>query len=339
MNILPTVIRQRRASEKGNGEVVPNHGAKRPWLAAALLVLFAVLVFSGRQAGKTAEPPEPAAAPAAPQTAVSPGRIISASPSITEIIIGLGLGSRIIAADQYSLPLLPSGPQAIDFFYPDQEFILGLEPDILISTEVNTQGAADNPFKLLEDFGIRCFYIPTSTSVAEIKRDIRAIAAELGLSARGEELVAVMEREIKEVADIGNRLNADPAFTKKTVYMEISPFPYPYSTGRGTFMNEMIEIIGARNIFSDVSGWIAPAAEAILERNPDVILTNVNFTDDPVGEIMTRPGFDTVTAVREAQVYVIDADSSSRPSQHITLALRQMAQAVYPGEYATLGGN
>ncbi|MDR2375848.1 MAG: ABC transporter substrate-binding protein [Treponema sp.] len=305
----------------------------------AVLVLFAVLVLSGRSAGKAADPPAPVAAPAAPQAALSAGRIISASPSITEIIIGLGQGSRIIAADQYSLALLPPGPQEIDFFYPDQEFILGLEPDLLISTEVNTQGAADNPFKLLEDFGIRCFYIPTSGSVAEIKRDIRAIAAELGLVERGEELVAVMEREIKEVADIGSRLTADPAFSGKTVYMEISPFPYPYSTGQGTFLNEMIEIIGARNIFSDVTGWIAPSAEAILERNPDVILTNVNFTDDPVGEIMTRPGFDNVTAVQKGQVYLIDADSSSRPSQHITLALRQMARAVYPGEYAILGGN
>lgn len=276
--------------------------------------------------------PEAAPIPAAPG-----GRIISASPSITEILIGLGLGSRIIAADQYSLPLLPPGTQEIDFFYPDQEFILGLEPDLLISTEVNTQGAADNPFKLLEDFGIRCFYIPTSTTIAEIKRDIRTIAAELGRSAQGEELVAAMEREIQQVADIGNRLTADPAFIRKTVYLEISPFPNPYSMGRETFMNEMIEIIGARNIFSDVTGWIAPSAEAILERNPDVILTNVNFIPDPVGEIMARPGFDNVTAVREAQVYVIDADSSSRPSQHITLALRQMARAVYPGEYAALG--
>jgi iron complex transport system substrate-binding protein len=298
-------------------------------------------VFAGRSA-KTADPPPaaPGGTPvpeAAPIPAAPGGRIISASPSITEILIGLGLGSRIIAADQYSLPLLPPGTQEIDFFYPDQEFILGLEPDLLISTEVNTQGAADNPFKLLEDFGIRCFYIPTSTTIAEIKRDIRTIAVELGRSAQGEELVAAMEREIQQVADIGNRLTADPAFIRKTVYLEISPFPNPYSMGRETFMNEMIEIIGARNIFSDVTGWIAPSAEAILERNPDVILTNVNFIPDPVGEIMARPGFDNVTAVREAQVYVIDADSSSRPSQHITLALRQMARAVYPGEYAALG--
>jgi iron complex transport system substrate-binding protein len=310
----------------------PERGLKGFCLPAALLLLFAVLTFSGRPAGKTAEP---STAPDTPAI----GRIISASPSITEIIIDLGLGSRIIAADPYSLPLLPPGTQEIDFFYPDQEFILGLEPDILISTEVNAQGASDNPFKLLEDLGVRCFYIPTSSNIAEIKGDIRAIAAALGMSGRGEELVAAMEREIEEVAAIGQRIRADPAISEKTVYLEISPFPNPYSMGRGTFMNEMIEIAGGRNIFSDQTGYIAPGAEAILERNPDVILTNVNFIDDPVREIMSRPGFANITAVREVQVYLIDADSSSRPSQRITLALRQIARALYPREYAALGGN
>jgi iron complex transport system substrate-binding protein len=320
----------------GGREKPAANGRKWPRLAA---LLFAVLVLSARSGGKTAEPPVPGSAPGPVAAAPAAGRIISASPSITEILIGLGLGSRIIAADQYSLELLPSGLPAIDFFYPDQEFILGLEPDILISTEVNAQGVADNPFKLLEDFGARCFYIPTSASIAEIKRDIRLIAAELGVTERGEELVADMEREIEEVAAIGRRLTGSPGFREKTVYLEISPFPNPYSMGRGTFMNELIEIAGARNIFSDKTGWIAAGAESILERNPDVILTNVNFTDDPVGEIKARPGFDNITAVREGQVYVIDANSSSRPSQHVTLALRQIARAVYPGEYGSLGAD
>jgi iron complex transport system substrate-binding protein len=254
------------------------------------------------------------------------------------MIIGLGLGSRIIAADEYSLELLPPGLPKIDYFYPDQEFILSLEPDLIISTEHNVYGAADDPYKLLEGMGIRRFYLPTSRSIDEIKRDIKALAAELEVADRGEALVSVMEREIQSVADIGRRLTADPAFHKKTVYLEISPFPDPVTMGRETFLDEMIGIIGARNVFSDRTGWIAPGAEAILERNPEVILTNVNFIDNPVGEIKTRQGFASITAVQEGQVYQIDANSSSRPSQHITLALRQMALAIYPGEYASLGG-
>jgi iron complex transport system substrate-binding protein len=266
-----------------------------------------------------------------------PRRIISATPSGTEIILGLGLGGRIIAADKYSLglPGLPAGIPEIDFFYPDQEAVLGLSPDIIISSEINAYGGGANPYGPLEELGIRLLFIPTSRSIADIKRDIGAIAGALGAAERGAELVRAMEGEIEEVARIGRGL-AGASFKPKTVYLEISPFPDPVTAGRETFLDEMIGIIGAVNVFADKTGWIAPGAEAILERDPEVILTNVNFLDDPAGEIKARPGFAGLRAIREGRVYVIDGDSSSRPSQHITLALRQMARAVYPGEYAGL---
>jgi iron complex transport system substrate-binding protein len=269
----------------------------------------------------------------------TPGRIISAAPSCTEIITGLGLGNRIIAADKYSLALpgLPAGIREIDFFYPDQEAVLGLRPDLIISSETNAYGGGASPYKVLEDAGIRLLFIPTSRSIAEIKDDIRRIAEALGAAERGEELIRIMEGEIEETAKIGRSLRG-PAFKQKTVYLEISPFPDPVTTGRETFLDEMLGIIGAVNVFAGHTGWIAPGAEAVLERDPEVILTSVDFLDDPVGEITARPGFAGIRAVREGRVYRIDANSSSRPSQHITLALRQMARAVYPEEYAGLNG-
>jgi iron complex transport system substrate-binding protein len=265
----------------------------------------------------------------------APLRIISATPSNTEIIVDLGLADRLVATDMYSpgIPGMPPGLTQIDFFYPDLEAILALDPDIIISGEINMYGAADDPYRILEEMGITMLYIPTSRSIADIKRDIRTIAEALGTAGQGETLVRTMEREIQEVAEIGQRLSG-PAFNRKTVYLEISPFPNPVTMGRETFMNEMIEIIGARNVFADNTGWIAPSAEAILERNPEVILTNVSFIDDPLGEIKNRQGFADLAAVRGNHVYLIDADSSSRPSHHITLALQQMARAVYPEEYA-----
>jgi iron complex transport system substrate-binding protein len=269
----------------------------------------------------------------------APLRVISAAPSGTEIIAGLGLADRIIAADKYSLdiPGLPPDAAEIDFFYPDPEAILNLAPDIIISNEHNVYGAADDPYRVLGEMGIRILYIPTSHSIADIKRDIGSIAEALGAAEQGEALARTMEQEIQELAEIGQRLTGDPAFHRKTVYLEISPFPNPVTMGRETFLDEMLGIIGAQNVFADKTGWIAPGAEAILERNPEVILTNVNFIDDPLGEIKGRQGFTSIAAVRENRIYYIDTDSSSRPSHHITLALRQMALAVYPTEYAQAG--
>jgi iron complex transport system substrate-binding protein len=95
----------------------------------------------------------------------------------------------------------------------------------------------------------------------------------------------------------------------------------------------MISTIGAVNIFGNEDWLVMPGAEAIITRNPDVILTNVNYIDDPIGEIKSRPGFEHINAVINNRIYQIDADSSVRPSPRIVLALRQMAQAVYSEQY------
>jgi iron complex transport system substrate-binding protein len=257
-------------------------------------------------------------------------RIVSTAPSNTEIIAGLGLGAGIIAADKYSLglPGLSPGIPEIDFFYPDPEVLVNLQPDIVIASEHNSFGAGEDPFKLLSGMGVRVLYIPTSQSIDAIRQDIMSIASGLGVPERGESLIREMDREIQAVAAVGRTISQ-----KKQVYFEISPFPNPVTMGRETFLNEMLEITGALNVFADKTGWIAPSAEAILERNPQVILTNVSFIDDPLEEIKSRQGFADIAAVRNGAVYLIDADSSSRPSHRLTLALRQIARAVYPEYY------
>jgi iron complex transport system substrate-binding protein len=259
-------------------------------------------------------------------------RIISTAPSNTEIIIGLGFGGRIIAADKYSMEIsgLDSSIAEIDFFYPDPEAIIGLDPDIIITNEHNVYGAGDDPFRLLKEMGIVVVYIPTSSGIAGIYRDIETIARALGAAENGQKMIQNMKEQINSIT-----ANAISITEKKSVYLEISPAPNMVTMGRETFLGEMIELIGARNIFADKAGWIAPGAEAVLERNPDVILTNVNFIEDPIGEIKRRDGFNTIKAVQEGAVYLIDADPSSRPSQHIILALQQMAQAVYPEYYGS----
>jgi iron complex transport system substrate-binding protein len=291
--------------------------------AVLLLLVAAAALFTGCEKSGKAPGTTGAGVPA-------PLRVISTAPSNTEIVAGLGLGDRIIAADRYSLgiPGIPAGTPEIDFFYPDPEVLVNLEPDIVIASEHNSFGAGEDPFKLLAGMGIPVLYVPTSQSIAAIRQDIMTIASSLGVAERGEDLIREMDREIEAVAAVGRAITR-----KKPVYFEISPFPNPVTMGRETFLNEMLEIAGARNVFADKTGWIAPSAEAILERNPEVILTNVSFIDDPLGEIKSRQGFADTAALRNGALYLIDADSSSRPTHRLTLALRQIALAVYPEYY------
>ena len=255
--------------------------------------------------------------------------VISLGPSNTELLIALGCGEKIIAADGYSLGIegLKPGIPLFDMMAPDGELMIALEPDVLLVTGMTMVGG-DDPFISVKEAGVCVIYIPSSTSIAEILEDIRFVAAVFDAKARGDAIIGDMEREIGAVRAVGAGITQ-----KKSVYFELSAAPWMYSFGEGVFLHEMIELIGAENIFGDQQGWISVADEAVLDADPDVILTSTDYIDDPIGEIKERPGWDVLTAVRNGDVYYIDADASNRPNHNIITALKAMASAVYPDLY------
>jgi len=258
-------------------------------------------------------------------------RIVSTAPSNTEIISDLGQAHRLIAIDVHSANIagLPAGLPLLDFFRPDAEVIINLEPDIIIASGHNPTGTGEDPFRLLREMGIPVVYISMSKSIEEIYNDIAFIAELLQAGKEGEALINSMKAQVGEIAQNAER-RAARTESKRTVYFEISAAPDMMSFGKDSFIDDMISAIGARNIFGNEDWLVMPSAEAVISRNPDVILTNVNYIDNPIGEIKSRPGFNHINAVINDRVFYVDNDSSSRPSSRIILALRQMAEAVYP---------
>jgi len=257
-------------------------------------------------------------------------RIVSTAPSNTEIITDLGQAHKLVAIDKHSVNIegIPANMPLLDFFYPDAEVIVGLEPDIIIANGHNPTGTGEDPFRLLREMGIPVVYISMSKSIDDIYRDIAFIADLLQVQTRGEELIRQMKAQTSEISQRAAHIE-----NKTTVYFEISAVPDMFTFGKDSFLNDMISVIGARNIFENDNWVLTPSAESIIDRNPDVILTNVNYIDDPIGEIKSRPGFAHINAVINDRIYQIDTDSSVRPSSRIILALTQMSQAVYPEAY------
>ena len=259
-------------------------------------------------------------------------RVMCFGPATNEVILAIGESAKLIAIDTYSADIENidlSLPQ-FDMMEPDAEKILSLEPDIIFVTGMSRWGGND-PYKPISDAGICVIYIPSSSNIEAIKEDILFVAAVFGKSAEGKALVAEMETEIAAIESIGSVIAE-----KKKVYFEIGESPSLYSFGTGVFLNEMLEIIGAENIFAAEKEWISIADEQILGANPDVILTTVYYIDDPIGAILSRPGWDAINAIAANDVYYIDANASNRPNHNIVKALREMALAVYPDLYGFL---
>ena len=287
--------------------------------------LFVFLLLTGCGAAKSAEIVDRAGRTVKINYPIK--RVISTAPSNTEIIVDLRQAGKLAAIDIHSANIdgIPANLPLLDFFYPDAEAIINLEPDLIIASGHNTTGAGDDPFRLLTEAGIPVVYISMSKSIEEIYKDIAFIAELLNAREEGEKLIASTRARVEEIA-----LAAANTGNKKTVYFEISSAPYMMTFGKDSFIDDMISVIGAVNIFGNDAWLVSPGAEPIIQRNPDVILTNVNYIDDPIGEIKSRPGFNHINAVINDRVYYIDNDSSSRPSARIVLALRQMREAVYP---------
>lgn len=257
-------------------------------------------------------------------------KIISTAPSNTEVLMALGLGDKLVAIDKYSTDIegINTELPQIDFSNPDAETIIGLEPDIVIASGHNKTGSVEDPFKAISESGIPVVYIPSSDSIDGIYKDIEFIADVVNEKSKGKEIVDDMKAQVEEIKAIGDTIT-----DKKSVYFEISPAPYLSSFGKSTFLNEMIEIIGAKNIFENEEGWVSPTAEAIIDANSDVIITNAGYMENPTEEIKSRDAWENINAIKNNEVYLVDQNASSRPSQNVIKALEQMAKAVYPEHY------
>ena len=254
--------------------------------------------------------------------------IVTLGPSNTEVLVALGFADKIIATDRFAAGVAGLGanvPRDFGFMDFDVEYIIDLMPDIIFVTGMTRVHGDDDPMAPISAVGITIIYKPTSVSLAAIMEDIRFIADVMGVKNTGETIISNMRTEINAIRQIAASITET-----RTVYFEISPAPWMVSFGRGTFLNEMIELVGATNIFADHDGWMGVSEEVLLELNPDVILTSVDFLVDPIAEIKERPGFNALAAVQNNAVFPIDTAASNRPTHNVIIALRQIAESVFP---------
>ena len=255
--------------------------------------------------------------------------VISMAPSITQTLLDLGVGDKLVAVDTYSamyfgLEDLPT----FDMMEPDTEQMAVLDADLVFTSGMSASTGTD-PFQPLRDIGVCVADIPSSESLDAMLEDTRFIAACVGEQETCEDLIAQAQAEIDALSAIGSGITE-----RKRVLVEIASAPDIYTAGAGTFLQEMLTIIGAENTFGDQEGYLSVTEEAAVSLNPDVILTMVDYVDDPVGEILGRTGWENVTAVLNGAVYEVNTNAVSLPNLHVVDGMKQMAKLIYPEAYA-----
>lgn len=254
-------------------------------------------------------------------------KIISLSPGVTDILIDLNEAHKIIAADTFSKDILKKNninvSNIFDMLNPDAEKIISLDSDIIF---INNLTAFYTKNSLLSLSNPTIITITNSETLKGIEDDIYFLGKVLNADDRAKEVVSNMRTKIKEIKDIGDTIT-----NKKTVYFEISALPNLYSFGSNVYLDDIINIIGAKNIFSNRNEWISVSEEDVVYLNPDIIFTSVDYVNNPVAEITNRAAWRDINAVKTSKVFFVEG--TSLPTHNIVSSIILMAKYIYPEEY------
>lgn len=273
-----------------------------------------------------AEPAEePAAEPAAepePDTAVTvvdmmghevtlkkpAERIVALTASDCEIVYALGAGDLLVGRGEYcdypaevfNVTSVESGGNT------NIEQILALNPDVVV---MSSMAQTEEQVKQLEDAGV-AVVVNDAKDIAGVYTSIEILGKLLGRDAEAQKVIDDMKEGFAEIE--ANKLDGT-----QTVYFEVSPLQWGlWTAGKGTFMNEVAEMMGLQNCFADLDDWAQISEEQVLERNPDFIVTITMYWGEgptPEEEIMSRPGWENVTAVKNGAILNLPNNELSRP--------------------------
>lgn len=263
-------------------------------------------------------------------------KIVSMAPSTTQFLIDLGLGDKIIAIDTnsatYADKLKADIPQ-FDMMNPDNEAIAALAPDIVFVSGMSSVGGT-SPFQSLVDSGICVADIPSPSSLEGICEDLEFIGACVGKGAESLAYSKGFTAFMAGIEEIGKNIPADQQKTV-LVMMNVPSAEYPtiYTFGKGTYMNEMLEAIGAKNVFGDKEGWLSVSVEDAIKANPDVILMDCNWMPDAADQVKALAGWENVNAIKNGAVYAVNEDLCSRPNQHVSEATLEWAKLIYAEKF------
>lgn len=246
-----------------------------------------------------------------------PQRIVSLSPTATEILFAVGAGDQVIAVDEYSY-YPPEAPVAdLSGWDPNVEAVLSYEPDlVVISNDSNDLVAG------MEAVGIDVLLNPAPADFEGGYAAIADIGMAVGRVDEAAALVANLRAEIEaalaEAPDVGVR-----------VYHELGETYF--SASSNSFIGAVYAAMGAINIAdeADVDGYGFPqlTEEYIVEADPEliVITDQVAYTAE---DVAARPGWGQVSAVRDGNIVVVDADIASRWGPRLPQFIATVAEAL-----------
>ena len=221
-----------------------------------------------------------------------PERILSICTSASDTVAALGETSRLAAIDSYSrvVPGLEQTPVVGKGGALSKEQILARKIDLAFIWWYQDEAAA-----LLAELDVPVVRL-RAVRAAELPGLVRLVGDCLVCP----EKAALVARRLE--AFLAAPPPVLPAVTPPTVYLEL--YGAYRTVGRDSYLNDLLELAGGRNVIRQVSGGLTVSPELMVQADPEVMVTVAGFTD--AAQLRARPGLAGVRAVAAGRVYAIE---------------------------------
>ena len=264
-----------------------------------------------------------------------PERIGSLSPANSEILFALGLDEKIVGVTEYcTYPEAALSKEKIGGFSTvNIEKVSVLNPDLIVAADGNSEETVSH----LRELGFTVITINADTIDTTLD-DILLLGKATGADDEAEALVSSMKEDLAEIAE------KTSAEEKPTILHCMWTDPL-WVSGSGTFQDEMITAAGGVNAAADEGGWVALTMEKFLTMNPDIIVVDSGNgmgvgADDALRDFFLKdPRMQSLSAVQNEQVYVVNADIIDRGGPRIVEGVEALAEIAHPDIFGEYGGN
>ena len=264
-----------------------------------------------------------------------PERIVSLSPANSEILFALGLDEKIVGVTEYcTYPEAALSKEKIGGFSTvNIEKVSVLNPDLIVAADGNSEETVSH----LRELGFTVITINADTIDTTLD-DILLLGKATGADDEAEALVSSMKEDLAEIAE------KTSAEEKPTILHCMWTDPL-WVSGSGTFQDEMITAAGGINAAAAEEGWVALTMEKFLTMNPDIIVVDSGNgmgvgADDALRDFFLKdPRMQSLSAVQNEQVYVVNADIIDRGGPRIVEGVEALAEIAHPDIFGEYGGN
>jgi iron complex transport system substrate-binding protein len=266
---------------------------------------------------------QPAAATTVPPAGAVPSKIISLSPTATEMLYAIGAGDQVLAVDDFSnYPAEAAAKmQGLSGFEPNVEAIAGLEPDLVVTDGTNADLLAQ-----FDTLGVAHWEGPAAVTFDDIYTQIEQLGAATGHVAEAAALVGQMQTDIATV--VGDLPDLPEPLT---YYHELDPNGF-WSVTSDTFIGLVYSEAGLENIADSVGdGNPYPQlnAEFIVAADPDLIfLACTKYCGETPESVAARPGWADMSAVVNGNVIPMDDDIASRWGPRVVDYIEDVGAAI-----------